>query len=453
MQCPKDVVDVLREHFKQNKFRELQEEIINEALTSRDLLVVLPTGYGKSLTFQVPAVYESLKENPGFYVVVSPLLALINDQVNHLQSLGIEAYSINSELSNQERRDIMARFVHGNSCLLYVSPEQCFSKQFEAFLLQCKHKIRRFVIDEAHCAVEWGSDFRKDYAMLGSHLRTKYRHVPIMALTGTASQQMRAQISFTLRLNSRTKREFVAKVHRPYLHYEVRYVEDQADRLHDLLKFLKMYRGRIAKLNKIVAPNAESHGYSHGYPGCGIIYCRSRASTELLSQEINRELGECSSAYHAGLQKEERAQVMQRWIDGEPQCSIVVATIAFGLGVDKPDTRFVIHFNMPQNMESFVQQTGRGGRDRKAARCILYYSMEDSQMCQRFAQKYTSSDAKAATVALLKFANDIQRCRHQMVGNYFGDNDGQQYCYYACDHCKAPLRLQQRYDEWYSSHT
>lgn len=440
---------VLKEHFHQTEFREFQEDIIKEALSNHDILVVLPTGHGKSLTFQVPAVYESLKPGGGFYVVVSPLLALINDQVNNLQTKGIEAYSINSELTAQQRKSVMSIFANGDGSLLYVSPEQCFAESFDKFLAQCKHRIRRFVIDEAHCAVEWGSDFRKDYAKLGPTLRVKYRQIPFMALTGTASPQMRAQISFTLRLNPRNKREFVARVHRPYLHYEVRYIEEHSDRLYDLLKFLKMYRGRIAKLNKIT----KTKSANVGYPGCGIIYCRSRTSTELLTQEINRELGQCSAAYHAGLSKSERDTVMQRWIDGEPRCSIVIATIAFGLGVDKQDTRFVIHFNMPQNMEAYVQQTGRGGRDRKAARCILYYSMEDCQMCQRFAQKYTSSDAKGATTALLKYATDIQECRHQMVGTYFGDRDGKQHCLYACDHCKAPLRLQHRFEEWYYSHS
>lgn len=435
---------ILQALFLQQNFRSSQLDIIKSVLGGEDVLVVLPTGHGKSLTYQLPAVAENQADGSrGFYIVVSPLLALINDQVAQLKSLGIVAESINSTTSPKNRQKILDSFACGEGCLLYVSPEQCFTSGFRLYLEQLPPKtVKRVVIDEAHCAVEWGSDFRKDYARLGSEFREALPNaVPVMALTGTASSRMQQKIIQTLQLNK--PRIFVGSSLRPHLHYEVRYIENTGDRLVDLLKFIKVYRRRISAL----AAASRTFSTSSSYPGCGLIYCRSRASTELIARECNQELGQCAAAYHAGLSNSERASVMENWIKGDPRFSVVVATVAFGLGIDKPDTRFVVHFDLPQNMEAYVQQTGRAGRDRKAARCILYYSAEDSQRCQRFVKDKGST---SATIALLKYATIINRCRHQLLMEYFDEKGKSGDCDFACDYCKMPRRLRQRYEEWYS---
>ena len=428
------IYHVLHSRFKRNQFRSNQLEIIRAVLEQKDVMVILSTGHGKSLTFQLPAAVEAQMNGGGFYVVVSPLLALMKDQVQQLQNLGISADSINSTTTGKQRLEIMEDFAKGEGCLLYVSPEQCVSAGFGVFIAKCSEQglVRRVVIDEAHCAVEWGSDFRKDYARLGSDFRRFLkRPVPFMALTGTASPSMQDQMNKVLQLRKAVK--FTASMRRPHLHYEVRYVEDPTDRLRDLLKFLKMYRGRIACLHD-----------GPIYPGCGIVYCRSRASTEVIASEINRELGQCAAAYHAGLSVGERNDVLAKWIAGDPMYSIVIATIAFGLGIDKPDTRFVIHFNLPNNIEAYAQQTGRGGRDRKAARCILYFSAEEAQKCVGFAKL---DGEKQSAQALIKFATTISCCRHDALGTYFGDA-GEGFCQFACDYCKTPQRLYQRYEQW-----
>lgn len=438
------LVSILQGRFLQRGFRSSQLDIVKSVLRGEDVLVVLPTGHGKSLTYQLPAVAENQANGSrGFYIVISPLLALMKDQVAQLKNLGISAESINSTTSPKDRLNLLDDFAYGDGCLLYVSPEQCFTSGFRSYLEQLPPGIvKRVVIDEAHCAVEWGSDFRRDYARLGSEFREALPNaVPIMALTGTASPRMQQQIIQTLKLNK--SRIFAGSTLRPHLHYEVRYIEDTGDRLVDLLRFIKSYRRRISAL----AATARTSSTSSSYPGCGLIYCRSRASTELIARECNKELGQCAAAYHAGLSNSDRTYVMENWIRGDPHHSVVVATVAFGLGIDKPDTRFVVHFDLPQNMEAYVQQTGRAGRDRKAARCILYYSAQDSHRCQRFVKDKNSA---GATIALLKYATTICKCRHQLLMEYFTETGKPGDCKFACDFCKMPQRLRQRYENWYS---
>lgn len=435
-----DAETLLRERFCRQDFRSHQFEIISALLRNADVFAVLPTGHGKSLTYQLPAVWEH-QTNGKFTIVVSPLLALIADQVAQLHKLGIPAESLNSTLSAGKRKTVVSMFEHGAGCLLYVSPEQCFAAAFQKFLRQFSAQIARVVIDEAHCAVEWGADFRKDYARLGTELRAVLGDVPFVALTGTASPKMQKQIVKVLAL--RSPRVFVAPTARPHLHYEVRYIENSYDKLQDLTKFLRIYRLRLVKL-RLYKRQETAPG---GYPGCGIVYCRSRRATEEVAEQLNAELGACAVAYHAGLPAAERAAILEKWVRGDEDHAVVIATIAFGLGIDKPDTRFVVHFDLPQNMEAYVQQTGRGGRDRKACRCIMYFSGYDAHQCLKYAKGHAESeDATAATLALIKFAKNIDCCRHVSLGGYFGDQA--EACDYACDFCKAGDRLRARFRDW-----
>lgn len=433
----KSTQSILRDIFGRSEFRPNQYKVINAVLSHSDVLVVLPTGYGKSLTYQLPAVQESYASKK-FTVVVSPLLALINDQVMYLHSLGIAAETCNSTMSSERRAKVLKMFSEGNGCLLYVSPEQCFSAPFQSFLRRSVDGVSRIVVDEAHCAVEWGSDFRPHYAKLGSELRPLLPGVPIVALTGTASPEMQTQIIQTL--NLKNPKMIVSTTERPQLHYEVRYIESDYDKLQDLIKFISIYRMRIKKL-KLFRKS------SCGYPACGIIYCRTRRSTEYIADQLNSELGKCSVAFHAGLTNSTKVDIMQKWINGDPEYAVIVATVAFGLGIDKPDTRFVIHFDLPQNMESFIQQTGRGGRDRKACRCILYYGGADANRCLQHAKQFKdNTNSEKSTLALIKFAKQIDTCRHESVGKYFGES--KHVCDYACDYCKNKDRLRVRYNEW-----
>lgn len=424
-----DPLEVLRERFRQAEFRPCQREIVDAAVAGLDLLVVLPTGYGKSLTFQVPAVMTI-----GWTLVISPLLALIQNQVESLQQLGIPAVALNGTMTFCERQAALNLSASSEPSILYVAPEQVHTSEFGRWLLS--HRPSRIVVDEAHCAVEWGRDFRPDYARLGE-LRQSMPGIPMMALTGTASPAMRDQILKVLRFPPETTKIYTTSMARPNIHYEVRYVEDPDERLENMIRFLRVYRARLA------------HVYGtpkQPYPGCGIVYCRQRATTEKIAARL-RQAGIGAQAFHAGLDNSVKAMVMNRWLHGDPSCCVVVATVAFGLGVDKPSTRFVIHFELPANIEAFAQQSGRAGRDRKASRSIMYYSMRDRVVCTKFAGD--NHHERESLRALLNLAARTDRCRHRLLNEYF-DPQAESNCDFACDYCKNARRTKQRFDDWLS---
>lgn len=422
-----DPLEVLQERFKQKEFRTCQREIVEAALNGADILVLLPTGYGKSLTFQVPAVMTI-----GWTLVISPLLALIQNQVDTLQQLGIPTATINGTMTYSERQAALDLTAKPDPSILYVAPEQVNTTEFSRWILT--HRPSRIVVDEAHCAVEWGRDFRPDYARLGD-LRKRIPGVPMTALTGTASPAMRDQILKVLRLPSETTNVFTTSMARPNIHYEVRYVEDPDERLANMIRFLRTYRARIAH---VYGPPKKP------YPGCGIVYCRQRATTEKIAARL-RQAGIGAQPFHAGLDIPVKTAVLNRWIEGDPHCCVVVATVAFGMGVDKPSTRFVIHYEMPANIEAFAQQSGRAGRDRKASRSILYYSMRDRSVCARFSGD--NPNERESLKALLKLAVSTDKCRHELLNEYF-DPEAISNCEFACDYCKNAKRTQQRYDDW-----
>jgi RecQ family ATP-dependent DNA helicase len=425
-----DIGYTLTRLFGKQSFRGCQEEIINAAIEGNDILVILPTGHGKSLTYQLPAVAVG----HGCTLVISPLLSLMYNQVVALQQMGVNAITLNGDTSMATRRRIWTDLEcgHPQIRLLYVSPELCATDSFRGVIdrLIQHNELNRIVIDEAHCCVEWGHSFRKSYAQLG-YFKDKYRHIPISAITATAPDQSKAEIIRILKLPNQPKlKTFTASVNRPNLHYEVRFMHGE-EVIKDIVSFLTTYKKRLRKLGSKTF-------------GAGIVYCRRRYTTQALAHILQAH-GIGAQAFHAQLSSKEKSTIMQKWIDNEPDFQVIVATIAFGMGVDKPDVRFVLHYDLPSNIESYYQGSGRAGRDNKSARCILYYSREDSVMLKEL-RKDTSSPL--GLEKLLQYCESSNRCRHLIIAEYFENGvpvePDERWCNYACDYCKDEDDLKNR---------
>ncbi|EKX53795.1 hypothetical protein GUITHDRAFT_52059, partial [Guillardia theta CCMP2712] len=340
----------LKQAFGLSDFRPLQKEAIHNVLGGKDVIVCLATGGGKSLCYQLPALVL-----PGVTVVISPLIALMQDQVFSLREKGIDAVLLNSTLSPTETRNILHRLwaiKHSPIKLLYVTPEALSGSTLFPYLnrLNEQNKLSLFAIDEAHCISSWGHDFRPAFRKL-SILKRFYSKVPVIALTATATKRVRDDIASTLMLNNP---EFlIATFNRPNITYEVRFKEQvpDSDVQGDIARFLSKMKGQ-----------------------CGIIYCFKRTECSEIAMYLKGK-GFSIEAYHAGLKNDERSEILQNWTEGK--IHIVAATVAFGMGIDKADVRFVIHQTMPKSMESFYQESGRAGRDGKPSVSVLYYSEDD----------------------------------------------------------------------------
>ena len=394
-----DPKTVLKTYFGYDSFRKNQQEIISSAMQRHDTLVLMPTGGGKSLCYQVPAMLM-----PGTCIVVSPLISLMQDQVEALKANGIEAEALNSSHDLGIDTTIRRRVVSGDVKILYMSPERLMT---EIPFLLSQMRISLIAIDEAHCISQWGHDFRPEYSQLGD-IRQRFPDVPIMALTATADRITRLDIIKQLRLNN--PREFISSFDRPNLGLAVKKGYTPKEKTSFIINFIK-------------ARPLDA----------GIVYCLSRASTEKLANELNAH-GIHAAAYHAGMPAADRTLTQAKF--KQDDILVVCATIAFGMGIDKSNVRWVIHFNMPKSIESYYQEIGRAGRDGAPAETILFYSMNDIIMLEKFVKESGQREINADKLRRMQEYAESSVCRRRILLNYF--NEVSDHDCHNCDVCQDP---------------
>ena len=391
--------ELLKTVFGYDEFRPLQEEIINRTLEGNDSFVLMPTGGGKSMCFQIPALCMD-----GITIVVSPLISLMKDQVQALKSNGIKADFFNSSISPEEENAVIDRAMKGELQLLYLSPEKLISVS-NTWLRELNIKL--VAVDEAHCVSMWGHDFRPEYTQL-KNFRNSLPEVPFMALTATADKSARKDIEQQLGL--RKSKLFISSFDRKNLSIEVKGMVPKKQKLQEIKRFIKSKKGEG-----------------------GIIYCLSRKNTEEVSAYLEVE-GLSVAHYHAGMNAEDREEVQTKFINDD--IKIIVATIAFGMGIDKPNVRWVIHYNLPKNLEGYYQEIGRAGRDGLPSDTILYYNMADFLMYNKFADNGANSGMQKEKLnRMLQFA-EAKSCRRKILLSYFGEHLTEDCG--NCDVCSNP---------------
>ena len=396
-----NIFEALRTYYGYSTFRQNQQEIIEHVMQGKDALVLMPTGGGKSICYQIPALTMS-----GTAIVISPLISLMKDQVETLRANGIEAEALNSGNDPAVDTVIRRKCISGSMKLLYISPEKLMS---EIDYLLSHIQISLFAIDEAHCISQWGHDFRPEYTQLGI-LREKFPHVPIMALTATADKITREDI--LKQLNITGAQEFISSFDRPNLSLSVKRGYKAAEKMHFILNFIK-------------ARPMEA----------GIIYCLSRKNTEKVASDLQKK-GINAAPYHAGLSTFERNQTQERFKND--QLSVVCATIAFGMGIDKSNVRWVIHYNMPKSIESFYQEIGRAGRDGAPADTVLFYSLADIVQLTEFARQSGQQDVNMDKLRRMQEYAESSVCRRRILLNYFSEQTDHDCG--NCDVCENPPR-------------
>lgn len=392
--------EILKKYFGYDAFRGVQKDVIDTAVAGQDALVLMPTGGGKSLCYQIPALMR-----PGLAVVVSPLIALMKDQVDQLNDAGVSAVAINSSLTNDEARDIYRRLRQGTVKLLYVAPERLLKPSMLDFLETLE--VNLFAVDEAHCISVWGHDFRPEYQQLDI-LRTRFPQVPRMALTATADEQTRQEIVDRLLINPK---RFITSFDRPNIRY-------------------RMYEKGQGYLDQAVNFILGEHLHESG-----IIYCATRRRTEEVA-ELLQSRGIDALIYHAGLSAQERELNQKAFF--ERPC-VMVATIAFGMGIDKPDVRFIIHVDMPRSIENYFQETGRAGRDGLPSEAVLFYGLEDVVQQRYFLENSEAEELHKQVCfhkldSMLGLAEAVS-CRRELLLSYFGE---QSKACNNCDNCENP---------------
>lgn len=435
----------------------MQKDIIEAALSGKDVFVQAATSFGKSLCFQLPAVIDH-----GITIVVSPLLSLMMNQVVALRQANVDARTLNSNTPLAEKDAIYADLETGHPRirLLYVTPELCSGEHFRRRLrmLHEQGQLARVAVDEAHCISEWGHDFRKDFKRL-SWFRDAFPDVPLMCLTATANGQVRNDVLKTLGLlESPRLQTFAMTAHRPNLHVEIRFTSDAADDRFD--NFVTWLQGVYAR-REAGERRAELDARGERVKNVsGIIYTNSRDECEMIAAALRTE-GVGARPFHAKLHSQTKEETLARWINNEEGFDIIVATTAFGMGIDKEDVRFVVHWRMPKSFEGYYQEAGRAGRDGNASYCFLYYSREDrDRICKMVSRDIKDGENREARLQSLRFLSEycesVDACRHAMICKYFGEVEVPK-CDFACDWHKDPDGLRKSMvrglasEEWVST--
>lgn len=404
-----ELTAALKRYFGYDTFRGKQQEVIESLMKGNNTFVIMPTGAGKSLCYQLPAVILE-----GTALVISPLIALMKNQVDQMQALGIEAGFLNSSMNRGDYEAVKQKVLNQELKLLYVAPESLVKEEFIDFLNQSN--ISFVAVDEAHCISEWGHDFRPEYRRI-REIIAKIGNVPVIALTATATPKVRMDIIHNLQIEN--AQVFITSFNRENLYYEIQPKLGGSHATTQIIKYIKQNPGKS-----------------------GIVYCLSRRKVEEIAEILNVN-GVRAVPYHAGLDSKMRSRHQDMFLNEDIQ--VVVATIAFGMGIDKPDVRFVIHYDVPKSIESYYQETGRAGRDGLEGNCILFYDFNDIVKLEKFMKDKPVNERESGRHLLYEMAafSESGACRRRLMLHYFGEEFDEKNCNGMCDNCRYP---KERYD-------